>query len=212
MKKILIIAFLLSAAGMAAGKDLKQIALPEPETNKGKPLMCVLAQRHSTREFATNRLPAQELANLLWAANGVNRADGKRTAPSAMNCQDIDLYVVLKEGIYRYDAVKHELSPVVAGDQRKYAGTQDFVATAPLNVILVSDQAKIRGRGDVSEKMTWSNLDTGFVSENIYLYCASEGLVTVTRASVKKEALAKILNLRPEQKITLAQTVGYPAK
>jgi SagB-type dehydrogenase family enzyme len=212
MKKLAVFLMILFSACLADAKSLEKVKLPSPELNKGKPLMEVLNSRKSTREFADTKLFLQELANLLWAANGINRNDGKRTAPSAMNCQDIDLYVVLEEGIYLYEPGNHELVPVVAGDFRKSAGMQNFVATAPLNVILVSDQAKIKSRGDDKEKMTWSDLDAGFVSENIYLYCASEGLVTVTRASIDKEALAKIMKLRSEQKIILGQTIGYPAK
>ncbi|MDH7599607.1 MAG: SagB/ThcOx family dehydrogenase, partial [Sedimentisphaerales bacterium] len=130
-----------------------------------------------------------------------------RTAPSAMNRQEIDIYVALQEGLYLYNAKEHRLDPVVKQDLRAATGNQPFVGQAPVNLIYVADMAKL-GRPD--EPTAYA--DTGFISQNVYLFCASEGLATVVRGMVPKESLAKAMNLRPDQKITLAQTVGYPAQ
>jgi SagB-type dehydrogenase family enzyme len=167
-----------------------------------------LKNRRTDRAFSDKKLSIQELSNLLWAANGINRDNGKRTAPSAMNSQDIEIYVVLQEGVYFYDATKNELTAVAAGDFRKQTGNQPFVATAPVNLVLVSDFKKIRGN-DENAKMKWANVDVGYVSQNIYLYCASEGLATVVRGMFDSNLLSPILKLRPEEKILLVQTVGY---
>jgi SagB-type dehydrogenase family enzyme len=183
--------------------------LPPPQTDIGKPLMQVLKLRQSTRSFDTKALPAQELSNLLWAANGFNRPEaGKRTAPSAMNMQEIDIYVVLEDGAYIFDAKKNELHSVISKDIRAAAGTQPFVKDAPLNLIYVADYAKIT-RGSNDDKILYTGADAGFIAQNVYLYCASQGLGAVVRASADRAALAKELQLRPEQKIILAQTVGY---
>jgi nitroreductase len=187
--------------------DLKPIVLLPPQIDGGRPLMQVLKARQSTREFSTDKLPAQVLSNLLWAAWGVNREDGRRTAPSARNRQEMDVYVALAEGTYVYNAKDHRLDPVVREDLRAATGTQPFVGEAPLNLVYVADRAKTGGPDDAM-----SYADTGFIGQNVYLYCASEGLVTVIRGMVPQEPLAKAMKLRPDQKITLAQTVGYPKK
>jgi SagB-type dehydrogenase family enzyme len=178
----------------------------------GKPLMQALKERQSGREFSQEKLPSQTLSELLWAAFGVNRPDsGRRTAPSAVNWQEIEIFVITADGAYRFDAVAHRLELTAARDLRASAGTQDFAASAPLNLVYVADFAKMGNRPE-SEKVFYSAADTGFISQNVYLYCASEGLATVVRGSVDRTALGKALNLRPEQRITLAQTVGYPKK
>jgi SagB-type dehydrogenase family enzyme len=197
---------------MAAGQEMKPLELPKPQTDGGKPLMQVLKARHSTREFKPDKLPLQILSNLLWAAFGVNRPDsGKRTAPSAMNWQEIDIYVALPEGLYVYDAKAHRLNAVLEGDVRAATGGQDFVKDAPLNLVYVADLARTKDAG-TEEKNFYSTIDAGFISQNVYLFCASEGLATVVRGTVDRSALAKLMKLRPEQKILVAQTVGYPRK
>ncbi|MGO9242770.1 MAG: SagB/ThcOx family dehydrogenase [Bryobacteraceae bacterium] len=173
------------------------------------PLLQALSERKSQREFDARELPRQVLSNLLWAAYGVNRPDGHRTAPSAMNRQTVEIYVVLRAGAYMYDAAHQQLLPVASGDLRALAGTQDFAATAPLNLVYVADYSKF-GSAPESDKLLYSGAETGFIGQNVYLFCASEGLATVVRASVNREALALALKLRPEQRIVLAQTVGYP--
>jgi SagB-type dehydrogenase family enzyme len=201
-----------SGAGQAASTaaqaaDLKPITLPLPQTEGGRPLMQVLKDRKSTREFAAEKLPAQVLSNLLWAACGINRPDGRRTAPSARNKQEIDVYVVLAEGAYLYNAKENRLEPMAKEDLRAATGAQPFVGQAPLNLVYVADRAKTGSAED-----TWSFANTGFIAQNVYLYCASEGLATVVRGSVQQDSLTKALKLRADQKITLAQTVGYPVK
>jgi len=199
----------------AVAWELKPIQLPPPQTDGGVPLMQALKARRSERTFSSERLPDQVLSNLLWAACGVNRPDGRLTAPTAVNWQEIDVYVVLPEGAYLYDAKGHSLQPVVEGDIRDKTGTQAFVKEAPVNLVFVADYAKMTGRrGPASDadKAFYSATDTGFISQNVYLFCASEGLATVVRGLVDRPALAEALKLRPEQKIILAQTVGYPKK
>jgi len=174
--------------------------------------MQCLKERQSQREFSAKELPPQVLSNLLWAANGVNRPDsGRRTAPSAMNVQNIDIYVATAQGLYLYEAKDHKLIQILAEDIRAAAGTQAFVKNVPVNLIYVADFSKIT-RGTEEDKKFYSAAHTGFISQNVYLYCASEGLATVVRASIDREALAKVMKLRPDQRVMLAQSVGYPKK
>jgi len=205
----LLVALLISSAWLAA-QELKPIELPQPQTEGGKPLMQALKARHTTREFNPNPLAAQVLSNLLWAAFGINRPDsGKRTAPSARNWQEIDIYVAMAEGTYVYDAKTHRLNPVLSGDIRAATGAQDFVKDAPVNLVYVADLAKT-GDARAEGQNLYTAVDTGFISQNVYLFCASEGLATVVRGTVDRPALAKLLKLRTDQKIIVAQTVGYP--
>ena len=205
----LLVALLISPAWLAA-QEPKPIELPQPQTEGGKPLMQALKARHTTREFKPNPLAAQVLSNLLWAAFGINRPDsGKRTAPSARNWQEIDIYVAMAEGTYVYDAKTHRLNPVLSGDIRAATGAQDFVKDAPVNLVYVADLAKT-GDASAEGQNLYTAVDTGFISQNVYLFCASEGLATVVRGTVDRPALAKLLKLRTDQKIIVAQTVGYP--
>jgi SagB-type dehydrogenase family enzyme len=174
--------------------------------------MQVLKERKSSREFSLEKLSLQVLSNLIWAASGVNRPEsGRRTAPTAANWQEIDIYLAMAEGLYLYDAKSHLLKPVLAEDIRALTGLQPFVKDAPLNLIYVADFSRI-GRGTREEKDFFSAADTGFIAQNVYLFCASEGLATVVRANIDKPTLAKTMKLGPDQKITLSQTVGYPKK
>jgi SagB-type dehydrogenase family enzyme len=200
---------MLFFCGGLAAQDLKPLPLPKPQTTGGKPLMEALSERKTTREFGAEKLSPQKLSNLLWAAYGINRPDGRRTAPSAMNRQEIDVYVVTVEGIYRYDAKGNVLQPVASGDLRATAGGQDFVRTAPLNLVYVADLKRMGG-GPETESRFWAAADTGFIAQNVYLYCASEGLATVVRGTVDHAEFSKAAKLRPDQRVTLAQTVGYP--
>jgi SagB-type dehydrogenase family enzyme len=194
----------------AAAQDMKPIELPEPVTKGGMPLMEALKQRMTRRSFSAEELPVQVLSDMLWAAFGINRPQtGLRTAPSAMNMQEIDIYVALKQGLYLFNAEDHSLEPVLARDLRGATGGQDFVADAPVNLIFVADYSKIT-RGSKADKDFYSAADTGFISQNVYLYCASQGLATVVRGWVDREGLARAMDLRKDQKIILAQTVGYP--
>jgi SagB-type dehydrogenase family enzyme len=192
--------------------ELKPIELPKPQMDGGKPLMQALKDRKTSREFSSEKLPLQTLSNMLWAANGINRPDSKKhTAPTAMNCQEIDIYVALADGLYLYDPNSNMLKAVLAEDIRAATGPQPFVKDAPVNLVFVSDYSKMSRASD-EDKAFYSATDTGFISQNVYLYCASEGLATVVRAYVDKPALAKTMKLKDNQKVVLAQTVGYPKK
>jgi SagB-type dehydrogenase family enzyme len=147
---------------------------------------------------------------MLWAAAGINRPEsGRRTAPTAMNKQEIDVYVVSESGIYLYEAKSHTLKMIAAGDLRALAGKQDYVKDAAVNLIYVADFSRMSSSPD---RELYAAADTGFVSENVYLYCASAGLATVVRAYIDKPALAKAMKLKADQKIILAQSVGYPKR
>lgn len=199
--------FVLAAA--CYGQEVQPLALPQPQKDGGRPLMRVLADRKSDREFKAGKLAPQVLSNMLWAAWGINRADGRRTAPSASNRQEIDIYVAAPEALYRYDAREHRLEPVAAGDFRADTGTQPYVKDAAINLVYVADLAKM-GQGSEDSKLVLAAYDTGFIAENVYLFCASEGLGVVVRASVDRAALAKCMKLGAAQRITLAQSVGLP--
>jgi SagB-type dehydrogenase family enzyme len=196
---------------VSAAQALKPVQLPPPQTTGGRPLMEVLKDRKSTREFGSGTLSQQTLSNLLWAAFGINRPDGRRTAPSAMNWQEVSIYVATPAGVYVYDAKANVLEPVLAGDFRAATGTQPFVKDAAVNLVYVSDLSKSGGAAS-SEAEMYTAADVGFIAQNVYLYCASEGLGAVVRASVDKPALAKTLKLQPQQRIILAQSVGYQKK
>lgn len=195
----------------AAQTDFASIRLPKPQTTGGKPLMEALKDRKTSRAFSPKKLPLQILSNLLWVAWGVNREDGKRTAPSAMNNQEIDVYVTTAEGLYRYDAAEHTLVAVLQADIREATGRQRFVKDAPVNLVFVADYEKMGSIPD-EQKAFYSAADTGYISQNVYLYCASEGLATVVRGMVDRPACREAMQLKPNQKIVLAQTVGYPPK
>ena len=203
---------MVTLVSWAPAADLADIALPPPRTEGGKPLMQALNDRQTSRAFSTKPLPNQMLADLLWAAYGVNRPDsGKRTAPSARNWQEVDVYAVLEQGAYLYDAKANALRAIADGDLRKLTGPQAFVGAAPLNLVYVADTARMAGSAPEDQAL-YSGADVGFISQNVYLFCASEGLATVVRGMVDREALAKALNLPEEKKIILAQTVGYPGE
>ena len=187
------------------------IHLPKPDTSGGKPLMQVLKERRTSRSFSGEKLPTQILGNLLWAAFGINRPDGHRTAPSAMNWQEIDIYVALEEGLFLYDAPSHTLNRVLGEDIREKTGTQAFVKDAPVNLVYVADYSKAQ-RGSQDDQNLYTGADCGFIAENVYLYCSSEGLACVVRGSVDRSLLGKSMRILPEQKIILTQTVGYLMK
>ena len=185
------------------------ITLPDPQKTGGMPLMEALNKRSTSRLFDTKELTKQQLSNLLWASFGVTRPDGKRTAPSSMNRLETDIYVLLKQGTYLYDAKNHQLNQVAEEDIREIGGTQDFVKDAPVTLVLVADLAKMSSAA-IEEKKNTANIDAGYISQNIYLYSASEGLSTGARGSLNREKLALKLKLRDDQLITIAQSVGYP--
>lgn len=175
------------------------IKLQAPDTLGGKPLMQVILHRKSDRLFEARNLSLKHLSEVLWVANGINRANGKRTVPSAMGRYPLQTYAVLANGIYFYNPKKHQLEPVIKGDYRDLAGLQSFVKDAPLNLIFVSD----------IKQAAMASYDVGHCSENVYLYCASEGLKCVVRAGAKEAELLKVMKLDASYKFILAETVGY---
>jgi nitroreductase len=200
---------LLLAAFTAATVFSQDINLPAPNKSGGMPLMEALAKRSSGRAFDTKELTAQQLSSLLWASFGVNRPDGKRTAPSANNKQATDIYVLLKQGACLYDAKAHRLALVLAEDIRSFGATQAYATNAPVTLVFVADLAQMAKASDEAKRNT-ANVNVGYISQNAYLYCASEGLATVARGSVDRKALGLKLKLRPDQLIVLAQSVGHP--
>ena len=190
--------FTLLLAGFVFSASAQNIELPDPQKTGGKPLMEALSLRQTTREFSSEDLDMQTLSNLLWAAYGFNRPD-KRVVPSANNKQEIDLYVCLKSGIYFYDAKANVLIQKVEGDHRKSMGKQDFVGDAPLNVFLV-------GNSDISESY---QIDSGFIVQNIYLFCASEDLATVVRGYFDAKEIHDLMNFTDKQVVVITQTVGH---
>lgn len=201
---------LLLGSASFSSEEEKVIPLPPPQTEGGKPLFQALKERKSSREFSSKKLPLPVISNLLWAAFGVNRADtGNRTAPSARNQQEIELYLAMEDGLYRYDAQEHSLHTMRATDIRDKTGTQPFVKDAPLNLIYVANRARMHS-ASAKERAFYAAADTGFISENVYLFCASEGLATVVRGSIDRRELSDAMGLGSGQEITLAQTVGYP--
>lgn len=193
----------------ATGEATTTIVLPAPAKQGGLPLMEALASRHSAREFARQPLPLPLLSGLLWAAYGVNRAGGGRTAPSALNAQEVDVYVALPAGAYRYDAPAHALHLVAASDLRRVTGYQDFVDEAPLDLVYVADHARM-GMVPVDRRESYASAAAGAIAQNVYLFAASTGLATVIRAWIDRNAIADALGLTHDQQVLLAQTVGYP--
>jgi len=210
MKKIIAyICFAIIVNSMAA-QESKTIILNPPDTTRGLPVMKALSLRASSSEFDTTSLSLQDMSDLLWAANGINRPEiGKRTAPSAMNAQDIDVYAVMKSGVYLYNANKHCLDFNIDGDHRALvAGKQENFAQAPFFCVLVSDISRF-SRGDDSLKLVWAAEDAGIVSQNISIFCASVGFATRPRATMDQEKLRGILQLKDSQHLMLNNPVSY---
>ena len=216
------ILLLASAPAWSQAPELKTIKLNDPSKTRGLPVMQALALRASVREWSDRDLSLQDLSDLLWAANGVNRPDGRRTAPSAMNAQDIDIYVLMKDGAYKYDAAGQSLAPVAAGDFRMAVtpagppGAKPAAkpaakpqAPAPVLLVLVSDISKFT-RGETEGKLAVAALDAGIVSENIGVFCAGTGLATRPRATMDKAKLKEVLKLTETQYPLLNHPVGYP--
>jgi SagB-type dehydrogenase family enzyme len=191
------------------GKDNGLIPLPEPEKTGGMPLMEALDQRHSSRSFQKKDVPDQVLSNLLWAAFGINRENGKRTAPSSQGRTEMEIYVSTRNGLFLYLPEKNVLKKILDKDIRAKTGKQDFVAQAPLNLIFVANYKKA-GDVDPEKYRHTSGMNTGFISQNVYLYCASEGLATVVRGWFDQDELRRAMKLEDHKGIILTQSVGYP--
>jgi hypothetical protein len=184
---------------------------PDQEpVSAGTTLLQALQKRKTIREFAYRGFSMETLSRLLWCAFGINRpVDGRRTAPSAQNWQEIDIYVSMASGLYLFDAKAFTLQLVLKEDIRGATGWQDFVSHVPVNLVYVADLHKL-GDAPRTEQKFYAALDTGFISQNIYLFCATEGLATVVRGWVDRPALAQIMKLAPNQRVIAAQSVGYP--
>ena len=225
MKKIYFILIIVSLflilpnAAMSQSVNVKSktatafdtIRLQLPDTLGGVPLLTAAQNRRSYREFDSKNLSTKHLSELLWMANGINRSGGKRTVPSAMALYPIQTYAFFADGVYFYNPQKHLLEPVMKGDFRALCGTQEFVKTAPLNLVYIANYNVYKGRRETpaEEKLWLASLDAGHCSQNVYLYCASEGLKCVVRASADKAGLLRLLQLNENYQFIVAQTIGY---
>ena len=191
--------------------QFETISLQQPDTESGDALMKTFLKRKSDREFASTGISLKHLSEILWAAYGVNREDGKRTVPSAVALYPLKVYAFLEKGIYLYDPAKHELQPVVEGDYRELAGLQPFVGSAPLNLVFVADYTKYQGNRPMPQEkwLYLASLDAGHCTQNVYLYCASEELKAVVRAGAQEEKILELLNLQENHQFIVAQTIGY---
>lgn len=210
MKKMMVFCVCAILFQVSIAQEFKDIVLPAPNKDGGKPLMAALNERCSTREFDTKALSLQQISDLLWAANGINRPEQKkRTAPTAMDNQEIEVFVALETGIYFYDAETHSLKTIKQGDYRKDMGRQDFVATAPIVLVFVADFGKMPVVVNKKTKIFYSATDVGYVSQNVYLFAASENFATVALGWISKNQIAKLLSLKKNQHVLLSQPVGY---
>jgi len=211
MKGITLFAMLTLITGFLAGQPVHDIKLNTPDMERGLTIMKAFEKRASATSFSSRELSLQDLSDLLWASNGINRPEsGKRTAPTAVNAQDVDIYVLLRSGAYLYDHKAHSLKGIAAGDNRKMVSDrQTTFANAPVMLVLVSDISRFRG-DDNTRKLSWAAMDAGIVSQNVSLFCAGTGLVTRPRASMDTEGLKKLLSLTETQYPMLNNPVGYP--
>lgn len=193
----------------ATGDATPVIELPAATRHGGMPLLDALSARRSSRSFAPDPLPPAVLSDLLWAAYGVNRDDGGRTAPSAINAQEVDIYVAMAQGAYRYDAAHHRLHLEAAADIRRVTGYQDFVDEAALDLVYVADHSRMH-TVPAAQREAYAYVAAGAITQNVYLYAAANGLATVIRAWINREAIADALGLTHDQQVLLSQTVGYP--
>jgi nitroreductase len=204
----------LSAAAALGGASLASAAplkpLPPPMQSGGMPLMSALKARRSIRQYKTNPLPPQVLSDLLWAAFGVNRPSGDRTAPYWRHIMVIDVYLAMADGVWLFDPASHALSAHLPMDLRAKTGMQDFVGAAPLNLVYVAHGGRMTDVG-AEDRRLYASVDSAFIGQNVYLFCASQGLATVFRGAVDYPALEAALRLPKGQFVTFAQTVGYPA-
>ncbi len=192
------------------------VKLPTPQTELTYPLMQALAQRRSIRRWDEKPISLQDVSNLLWAACGITKAakgkaKSKRTAPSACNAQEIRVYVLLPEGVYKYDENAHMLVQVHGEDKRGHLGTQKMMKIAPMGLVYVADLSRMTGpylRSDEAKRLSaW--VDTGFVSQNVYLYCTAAGIGSVALLLINRDELGKALRLQEHEKIVMTQAVGY---
>jgi nitroreductase len=202
-------AALAAAPALAVAQGPTPRDLPPPRSEGGQPLIAALKLRRSTREYSDRPLAPQVLSDLLWAAFGINRPSGDRTAPYWRHVMVIDIYLAMADGVWLYEPKTHKLLPYAKDDFRAQTGLQDFVAAAPLNLVYVAHGERMT---DIApeERRLYASVDAGFIGQNVYLFCASEGLATVFRGAVDGPKLGRALRLPDQQFVTFAQTVGYP--
>jgi SagB-type dehydrogenase family enzyme len=199
------------SVGFCYAQVSEMVKLPEPQKKGGMSLMEALNNRQSQRSYSNKDLSIQQMSNLLWAAYGINRPNGYRTVPSARTFNEFDIYIIKPEGWYVYNPAQHAMLKMGNEDLREFAGTQDFVKNAPVNLVFVADFDRMPSADDEFRKF-YSAADVGYISQNVYLWCASEGLATIVRGQIDKPKAKEVLKLRPNQHIILAQTVGYPGE
>lgn len=214
MKKILTTAIMITIFTLGFSQNQTEtIKLPEPQKEGGMALTEALNNRRTAREFDGKDLSLQEMSNLLWATFGINREENKkRTAPSAMNCQEIDIYVATSNGVYLYNAQTHELKLITQGDHRKSFGTQDFVKQSSIVFALIADYNKTRKEMDKQKRINYAFIDAGYISQNIYLFAAANNMATVALGSFDQNEIDKIIHLTSEQQIIITQPVGFQKK
>jgi len=202
-------AALAAAPSIATAQEMKPLDLPPPRSEGGQPLIAALRLRHSTRDYSNRPLPLQVLSDLLWAAFGINRPSGDRTAPYWRHVMVMDIYAAMADGVWLYEPKVHTLLPYLKDDIRAQTGLQDFVGVAPLNLVYVAHGERMT---DISpeDRRLYASVDAGFIGQNVYLFCASEGLGSVFRGAVDYPKLTRALKLPDQQFVTFAQTVGYP--
>ena len=206
MKQLFSVLLMLWYLGVLSAQELKPLELLAPDKSRGLPVMQALSVKASVREYSKRPLLLQDLSDIVWAANGINRPDeGKRTASSALNAQDVDVYVFMEQGVYVYNAAGQVLDPVAGGDLRELVGKND----APVTLVLISDVSRFRFGSD-AQRTSWANIDVGIVSQNISVFCAGTGLKTCPKAGFSNmDKLREMLQLKPTQLVILNHPVGY---
>ena len=205
---LILCAAMLCTLGQLAAQSIE---LPPAQKSGGLPLMDALAKRATARAFDPAEISRQDLSNVLWAAFGINRPDGKRTAPSARDCREAEIYVLLKQNVFLYEAAKNQLAQISAEDARAVGGMQAFVKDAPVTLVLVADLAKM-GSASADDKKPYAYINAGYISQNVYLYCTSTGLATGVRAMIDRAVLASKLKLRADELVVVAQSIGRPTR
>ena len=210
-KFIFALFFIFFGYSQCQAQAVETIKLPAPQKTGGMSLMEALDNRQSQRSYSSKELTQQQMSNLLWAAYGINRPNGYRTAPSARTAHEYDIYIIKNDGWYLYDAEQHVMLKMGNENIQEHAGTQDFVQTAPVNLVFVADFDKLASFNEEMQ-VFYAATDVGYISQNVYLYCAAEGLATIVRGQIDKAKAKEVLKLKPKQKVMLAQTVGYPGE
>ncbi len=210
MKKVTVIVSLFAFAAMLRAEVAGEIKLPKPDLTAGKPFMQCVAERQSLRKFSTKAFDLQTIGEILYAADGVSRKDGRKTVPTARNAQNQKVYAATADGVYLYDSKAHSLIPVLKGDHRKAFGRQPFHKKAPLVLLFVADMKAV-GKTPV-EQAIYAGNHSGSASQNVYLYAANKNLATVVCGMLDRDALKKLLKLSGDQMVIFSQPVAYPAK